>query len=30
MPAFAKSALLYQTPTMPRLYGTPYCLPSIW
>jgi hypothetical protein len=30
MPAFLKSALLYQTPTMPKLNGTPYCLPSIW
>ena len=30
MPAFLKSVLLYQTPTTPRLYGTPYCLPSIW
>ena len=28
MPAFLKSALLYQTPTIPRLYGTPYCLSS--
>ena len=28
MPAFLKSALLYQTPTMPRLNGTPYCLSS--
>jgi hypothetical protein len=29
MPAFWKSSLLYQKPTMPRLYGTPYCLPSV-
>ena len=27
MPAFLKSALLYQKPTIPRLYGMPYCLP---
>ena len=27
MPAWVKSALLYQKPTTPRLYGTPYCLP---
>ena len=30
MPAFSNSDLRYQTPTMPRLNGTPYCLPSIW
>ena len=30
IPAFSNSDLRYQTPTMPRLNGIPYCLPSTW
>ena len=28
MPAFSNRSLRYQKPTMCRLNGTPYCLPS--